>query len=786
LLVILLAGIVFWIFNSAKQQPVSNQFQNTGLDLTDIANSDFKDTDEFSILGQLNINGGFAIKPTSQPATPDPGQIYYDQDSNVLSYYNGNQFIELTGDLNVGNGIDNTDGVLTNSGVLSVQGQTGDVTLTAGNGITISGTTITATNGGVGGSGTAGKLVKFTGAQTIGDSILTESGTTVSLGGSLNITGGVSLGTVLTVANGGTGTGSLTANGVLIGNGTGAITSVTAAGSGLCLQSTVGAPAFSACPGGGGGVTSLNGLSGALTLANASGLGSTVTINNASTVAKGIASFDSTNFSVTSGAVDTIQDIATTSSPTFVGMTLTGDLAVNGNDITSTGALNLTSGGGANIVLDPAGDFRVAGGSDSNTLYVKSSGDSVGVGTNNPGFKLEVNGTLGISGLTTLTSLGTANTSSYLCRNGSNQIATCSASGAGVSFVNGGNSFGGGAVLGTNDSNSLSFETDNTTQARIATGGAVTFQNSSDSTSAFRVLASNASFGSGVPIFQIDTQNGYVYIGNPSADSTGALLVLDTKNTTGDPTGVAGGMYYNSALGVSRCYIDGYWRDCVDNERTAYNYVNDFVKVPSSSPYDDTITISGEYFAITSGTFEAGHPGIMNFAASTNGNKTMIFSGSGFDDSIVFGNGLTWRYEEMAMIKNTLSDSSDRYVFAAGFFAATDTISGITNGCYFRYSDDINSGNWQGVCEDGTESTCDTGVAATIDTWVRLTVVANDAANSVDFMVNGASACTITTHIPSTSSTMSFGTLINKTNGNGFRGVYLDYISAHAQFSSAR
>src|SRR6185503_9376023 len=52
---------------------------------------------------------------------------------------------------------------------------------------------------------------------------------------------------------------------------------------------------------GAGGVTSLDGLSGALTLANSSGLGTTVTINDASTSQKGIAQFNSTNFTDLAG-----------------------------------------------------------------------------------------------------------------------------------------------------------------------------------------------------------------------------------------------------------------------------------------------------------------------------------------------------------------------------------------------------------------------------------------------------------------------------------------------------
>jgi hypothetical protein len=241
-----------------------------------------------------------------------------------------------TGALSVGSGLVISGGTLRNSGVVDVVAGNANVSVSNdGNGtITVSTTGGTGTIDSPG--GTAGRIAKFTGAQTIADSLLSETGTTVTVNGNLAVTGSLSLGTLLSVANGGTGAASLANNGVLIGQGTSPIASVVAGGSGLCLMSTAGTPSFQACPGGGGAaVDSLNGLTGNLTVANSTAAGTVITIDDASTSQKGIASFSATNFSVTNGAVNTVQNINTGATPTFAG--------INTNSITPSAALTVGS-----------------------------------------------------------------------------------------------------------------------------------------------------------------------------------------------------------------------------------------------------------------------------------------------------------------------------------------------------------------------------------------------------------------------------------------------------------
>ncbi len=281
----------------------------------------------------------------------------------------------------------------------------------AGTGVTTSG-------------GTNNRLAKFTGAQNIEDSTITDDGTTVTTSANMVIQGGgLTLGTssqsaalVLHDGNGQSTT-------LQAGDSSSDLTFVLPTNTGTdfqCLKKGAGNQLiWDDCTGGtgGGGVTSLNTFTGNLTI---QGTANQIVVGSSGTDTITLA---------------TPQDIATTSSPTFADLTLTGDIAVNGGDITSTSALTVASTGG-NININANG-----------TIELQDS-------TN-------VTGALSTTSTITLGALGATNTATYLCYNGSNQLAACSTNSIGSAFVQGGNSFGGVATLGTNDNNDLVLERNN-------------------------------------------------------------------------------------------------------------------------------------------------------------------------------------------------------------------------------------------------------------------------------------------------------------------------------------
>ena len=118
-------------------------------------------------------------------------------------------------------------------------------------------------------------------------------------------------------------------------------------------------------------------------------VGGDATLTNERSIAVNVTNLKTTDGGANSNyTIDTIQDIATSSSPTFTNLTLSGNINVNGNNINSTGALTVTPAGGSSlsVALSGASHFAV----NSNQLYVDTSTGSVGIGNSSPAALLSV------------------------------------------------------------------------------------------------------------------------------------------------------------------------------------------------------------------------------------------------------------------------------------------------------------------------------------------------------------------------------------------------------------
>jgi hypothetical protein len=136
-----------------------------------------------------------------------------------------------------------------------------------------------------------------------------------------------------------------------------------------------------------------------------------------------------------------------------------------------------------------------------------------------------------------------------------------------------------------------------------------------------------------------------VVIGMGSTGSTTPdLLVLATKTTTGDPTGVNGAMYYNSALSALRCYQGGVWTNCAEPP-TASSYSNaTFTTYGSSNLCHDT------YPTTCTATLMSVMPGTAPSITPTSTSEQVLISGTVYANSV---SGGTTNYYVFEIIRGT-------------------------------------------------------------------------------------------------------------------------------------
>lgn len=170
-------------------------------------------------------------------------------------------------------------------------------------------------------------------------------------------------------------------------------------------------------------------------------------------------------------------------------------------------------------------------------------------------------------------------------------------------------------------------------------------------------------------------------------------------------------------------------------------------------------------------TSEANHPGIVQLytGTSSSGQASMVASVAGLNTTkgaIRFG---------AAFKLSALSNGTNRYLARAGIGHTIDSID-TRSGVFFRYSDNVNSGKWQAVCNvsDGTETTADTGITA--DTgWHTWEFQINALATSAEFFIDGASVATISTNLPTANDILALcPATIVKSAGTTGRSLFLD------------
>lgn len=772
--------------NNGQQQVLSGSFNSVQIPLDDLNVSGLAgtDTNSLKVNGELQLSGSMALTPTLQPQNPARGQLYFDQGSNQLMYYNGQQFIAAGGSSsNTNNTFNNTTNNSTNvTNIFNSGGGSVDVQLQgSAPGVQQAG------NFNVSGIGQVGTL--RTGA--------------VGYNGDLSVTTDAASGATgnITIKSGDS---STTASGNIDID----------AGNGIIDGEVVEDKTFE------------SGLDGMQDWFNTT---IATTTEQAHSGSQSLKMTPSSNFW---GIIEQLPGTPVTPGHQYhfsvwvraaaVGQSVGGEVAWEGTGLTTsfTPVIDNTTGwteltltapapAGASFVhfqmrsnIGTAGAAHYFDDITITDLSSSSAFSSIDIGTVNAkvitiGNMNQIGATTvqGSSGVTINGGAGNLNMSGgsvNLTGNGASTISTSAGtltltSADAATWSVGASSTGGvggdltlhagGGGFGNNDGGNLILQGGTSTGTGI--GGGVVVRPQTDSTTAFQIQSST-----NAKLFVADSTNLRLYVGDPAGSASPVVLVLSNKTTAGDPAPVNGSMYFNAALGKFRCYQNE-WRDCIgDDIINTYRYTNEFGNtITNTTGADNTLlsSFTGTGAGSPNGGGDVQHPGIagLNTGTTATGQAGYMSGNPSGSTTLRLGNNVAWTFRSAVRV-NTVSTGTDTHAVRVGFL---DSATGEpTDGCFFRYTDSVNGGNWQGVCRDNNvESVCDTGVAVTAMTWRTMQIGVAADASVANFVISGVQRCTINTNIPTASTrTTGFGLSIIKSAGTTPAQVDIDFMDIRA------
>jgi hypothetical protein len=216
--------------------------------------------------------------------------------------------------------------------------------------------------------------------------------------------------------------------------------------------------------------------------------------------------------------------------------------------------------------------------------------------------------------------------------------ANCGFTTSANAFIQNGNSFGAGAVLGTNDSNTLSFETNGTTRATFDTSNGLSFPNGIAMTSGSATNISITSGTTGSVTFDSGTTGNVnigtgsnaktISIGNATGATTlnltsgtgGIALVTTTTGTLSLTTGTTGAVTLDSGTSGNVNLGTG------NNAKTiniGTGTAGDIINIGTDNTTADTINVGSatDTTNLTAGTINIPNPG-----SQTNGSTVLCIN----------------------------------------------------------------------------------------------------------------------------------------------------------------
>lgn len=188
---------------------------------------------------------------------------------------------------------------------------------------------------------------------------------------------------------------------------------------------------------------------------------------------------------------------------------------------------------------------------------------------------------------------------------------------------------------------------------------------------------------------------------------------------------------------------------------------------------DWSATTAGTGAAIATGSVAnpGGRSGIARgVSGSTSTGRTGL---AGSNSSVRFGNGNCYARFDARL--PAVSDGTNRYTVRAGFTSGTDEP---VYGVYFRYADNVNSGNWQCVSRrNDVETVINTSVGVVANAWFSLRLEYINSTGAIEFFINDASQGTINTNVPQNANNEQMrGTIyLTKSVGTASTVIEIDY-----------
>ncbi|MBX4206387.1 hypothetical protein KW784_01210, partial [Candidatus Parcubacteria bacterium] len=144
-------------------------------------------------------------------------------------------------------------------------------------------------------------------------------------------------------------------------------------------------------------------------------------------------------------------------------------------------------------------------------------------------------------------------------------------------------------------------------------------------------------------ILALDTIHDRVQVGTGAGTNAPSLFVFDTKNTTGDPLGVNGAMYYNSNMNSFRCYQNGQWETCGGNATSTFFLVTGSSTLQNYTATNGTTTnATSTNFHVSSNFSMAGLAGFGTRCLQTDNNGIISVSAGACGGGSGGASGGTW------------------------------------------------------------------------------------------------------------------------------------------------